>query len=187
METLDVSRLPREAMYGEGPNRVDLASVVHELQNTFQLWVSTEMIKPYTSFGFAAAHPFYHHSNFGWDDPYGFTWFVVGWGDEGNRYIANAVRKLRPALRTKRDTLDLRLNDPHLFQDKVESAEADGTFAWGDFAWGGATFVRVGNLIIPCALSCLREVEDDAGAKTTGGHIGARMLKVDQPDVFNKP
>jgi hypothetical protein len=33
-------------------------------------------------------------------------------------------------------------------------------------------------------VSALKEVEDDAAAKSIGGHVGATMLKIGNPDEF---
>ncbi len=174
---LDVSSLPRVAFYGSGDEEIELATIVLELGDTILLWERTSMIIANDSFGFAMANPFVDVSLL-WDDPYKFTWFTSGWGPDADRYIANAVRKLRAALRLGRDTLDLRITDPNAFIDIVDEQEPDGSFEWGDFPWGGATFVRVGDLVLPSAVSCLNEVEDDVVAKTISGHVGAKMLKL---------
>jgi hypothetical protein len=175
---LDVSRLPRESLYED---TINLASVVLSMRPSIEDWATSGLVKPNNSFGFAMA---FANENIPWDSPEAFVSFVVGWGPEGDRYIANAVRKLRAALRERLDTLTMRLEFPEKFQDNVESQEADGSFAWGDFPWGGATFVNVGDLTLPCSVSALKEVEDDAAAKSIGGHIGAAMLKVRNPKEF---
>ena len=148
---LDVSRLPRRGLWApdETSTAVDLATVVREMRTTIDQWADDGLIKPHASFGFAAAHnDSLAAGREDWDDPYRFTWFVVGWGTDGDRYVANAVHKLRALLRTGFDTLLLRQGEPGLFDTKVESMEADGTFLWGDFSWGGATVVQIGNLVI---------------------------------------
>lgn len=179
---IDVSRFPRELLFGPPDNQVDLGSVVMGLRSTFDSWAREGLVKKHSSFGFAVADPSSRFMDY--NNPYDFVWFVVGWGEEGDRYIANAVRKLRSALRFHRDTLDLRLSMPEGFQDTVPSVDENGEFPWGDFPWGGATFVRVGGITLPCSVSTLKEVEDDAAAKTIGGHIGATMLRVDHPSEF---
>jgi hypothetical protein len=78
----------------------------------------------------------------------------------------------------------LRQSEPHSFEQVVAQQEEDGSFRWGDFPWGGATFVTVGKHILPCAVSALKEVEDDAAAKAIAGHVGATMLKLDNPNEF---
>lgn len=184
---LDITSFSREAKFGVGGEAIDLASVVVScLAPVIKPWTKAELLEETDNFGFAMAYPGLDYASV-WDDPSAFTWFVVCWGHEGHRYAANALRKLRPALRWQRDTLELRLNqrDPEPFQDVVTSSKGDKTFVWGDYPWGGATFVRVGNFVLPCAVSCYKEVEDDAVAKTIGGHVGATMLKIKDPEEFN--
>lgn len=178
---LDVTRLPRQALYGPEENAVDLAATAAGLREAVDSWAQTGYVKKNTSCGFAAAHP---DSFSDWDDPYKSTWFVAGWGPDADQYIANAVRKIRAVLRTRKDTLALRLTAPELFQDPVESKQADGGFPWGDFPWGGGTLVSVGNIVIPCAVSALWEVEDDAVAKAIGAFVATDMLRRDQPHMF---
>jgi hypothetical protein len=122
---LDVTRLPRHSLYRGSLN---LASVVLDMRSSIEDWVNSGLVKPNDSFGFAMANPDKASS---WDDPYAFVDFVVGWGPHADRYIANAVRKLRAALRTNLDTLLIRINNPGHFRDIVESQQANGSFAWG--------------------------------------------------------
>jgi hypothetical protein len=181
---LNVSSLPREALYGPEGSQVDLASIVTGLRPIIDHMATDHIVKEHASFGFALAH--YHFTH--WDDPQQFTWLVVGWGSDGDRYIANALCKLRATLREHCDTLSIRQQYPSLrhFRDVIETQkrDEDGLFAWGDFPWGGATLVHSGDFILPCAVSCLKEVEDDAVAKMIGGFIGAAMLKLDYPHKF---
>ena len=182
---LDVSILHRKALYSIGNNSCWLENIVSSAKESIRQLASATLIKANNSFGFALGDAVQETNQKNWDNPYEFVWFVTGWGPDANRYIANAVRKLRPALRTGNDTLWLRQNAPHLFQDIVESKQGDANpFEWGDFPWGGATFVEVGDLILPCAVSALKEVEDDAVAKLLGGLIGATILKMNHPDEF---
>lgn len=180
---LDVSRLPTEAPYGPEGAQIDLASAVVGLRASVYEMGRHRLVKPVKSFGFAAAHPG-DPSALDWKDPYEFTWFVAGWGPDKDRYIANAVRKLRPTLRTKRSTLDLRMRGGKAFKKRVASQESDGSFKWGDFPWGGGVLANVGDIIIPVAVSTFLEVEDDAVAMLAGGLIGGRMLQLDKPDEY---
>lgn len=179
---LDVSSLPIKAFYGPEGGKVDLAPIVLAFRSTIKLWARSSLVITNASFGFAMANPFLDLRL--WDDPYQFTWFTAGWGPKRDIYVANAVRKLRPALRHGLDTLDMCITCPEAFINTVDEQEADGSFEWGDFPHGGATFVRVGDLILPSSVSCLKAVEDDPAAKTIGGHIGAAMLKLRDPDMF---
>ena len=179
---LDVATLPREAIHGG----FDLAEVALSMRAGIDELVRHGVVRPHASFGYAAGLPRRHAGPVpNWDDPTQLVWFVGGWGPELERYVANAVRKLRALFRTGKDTLELRINDPDAFQDIVASAEEDGSFEWGDFPFGGATFVHSGEIFIPMSVSCLREVEDDAVAKALGGMVGAQMLKVNNPEKYN--
>jgi hypothetical protein len=185
---LDVRELPRMAPYGPEEREVDLASRALRMLTTTQEWARLKVVRRSRSFGFAAAHPgtdpLISAAQTVWNNPYQFVWFVTSWGPEGDRHIANAVRMLRPTLRTGKDTLALRQSSPGQFWNVVES-EAKGMYPWGDFPYGGATTVRVGNIVLPCAMSGFREVENDLVAKSVGGYIGATMLKVDYPEMFD--
>jgi hypothetical protein len=185
---LDVRELPRTALYGPEGGEVDLASDVRGMRYTVQGWVRREVVRRTGSFGFAAAYPgsdpLISAAQGVWNNPYRFVWFVVGWGPDGDHYIANAVRMLRPTLRTGRDTLALRLSSPDQFWNTV-APEVEGMHPWGDLPQGGATVVRVGNTIIPCAVSGFREVENDFVSRSIGAYIGATMLKVDYPETFD--
>ena len=184
---LDVSRLPQEAFVGEGSARMRLESIPARLSGVVDDMARAGLIKANMSFGCAFAKPAEELSWVGyedWNDPYSFVWFVAGWGPDRDRYIANAVRKLRASLREDKDTLTLRIKCPGAFVDVVNSVDEDGSFPWGDFPWGGATFVHVGDIVIPTAVSCLREVEDDAIAKLLGGLVGAESLKIKMPEEF---
>lgn len=118
-----------------------------------------------------------------WNDPYGYVWFVFGWGPDWQKYAANAIRKMRALLRTGVDTLELQLFDSGRFQDRVVSEDDDHNYPWGDFPYGGATFTKVGNLYIPAAVSTLRAVEDDNVSRLYGGTVGQEMLKVRYPGL----
>jgi hypothetical protein len=185
VSTLDVGKLPQHAHYGTDTRETDLAYEVTRMRTTIGLWEQVKLVKPNKSFslGFAAARPKLNPVRPEWDDPYDFVWFVAGWGDDRERYIANAVRKLRASLRTGEDTLALRLGESDQFEDVVDSA-VGGKFPWGDFPYGGSTFVRVGNVLLPCAVDGFREVENDFVAKTIGGRIGSTMLQMDYPELF---
>lgn len=180
---LDVSRLPTEALYGPDGAQVNLATVVTGLRAATYELGRHELVKPVKSFGFAAAHAG-DPKALDWNDPYSFAWFVAGWGPDRDRYIANAMRKLRATLRARRSTLELRERGGKAFKKRVRSQEKDGSFKWGDFPWGGAVLTNVGGIIIPTAVSTYLEVEDHAVALLAGGLIGGRMLQLDKPDEY---
>jgi hypothetical protein len=171
--TLDVAALPHTYdLHG-----VDLTAMVGDfIRPAATNWAERGLIRQHHSFGYAVAWADPRHHD--WNHPQTYIWFVGGWGHESERYIANAVRKLRAALRTGKDTLYMRVIDEGAdFEHVVESVEPDGTFVWGDYPYGGAAFSEVINHIIPVAVSCLKEEEDDWMAKLIGGYIGAHLLR----------
>lgn len=177
---LDVRRLPRKAFF----MGADLEMIPWKMESVVPALANRGLVKANESFGFAMAHQGLVGSKV-WDSPYDFTMMVWGWGTDGDRYIANAVRKLRALLRTGADTLELRATGrSDAFQDIVESVEEDGSFTWGDYPWGGAVAVNVGGIELRGAVSCLKEVEDDAVAKLILGLIGAEMLELRMPEEF---
>ena len=141
------------------------------------------------SFGFAMAEPLLEgdpdDALCSWNNPKEYVWFVGGWGPERNRYVANAIRKLRPLLRHDEafSTLELRLNgETGAFRDPVESASVDpGKFLWGDFPYGGAVIRDMGVLMMVGACSGFTELEDDMVtgmilADLAGHIINANMM-----------
>lgn len=182
--TLDVSRIPgTQRIAGRDGNIVNLAAMVHLLRPTIEELAASNVIKQNPNFGFAMAHPgrrWQHHHT--WDDPYRLTWFATGWGEQRDRYVANAIRKLRPAQREHYDTLNLREHTSRdsahgKFYEVVESVEPDGSFAWGDFPYGGAVFVSFGSYQLLGAVSGLSEQEDHAVAGMILNVIGLQLAK----------
>jgi hypothetical protein len=184
---LYVYKFVRVAPYGPREEEVDLATLVEGMRPTLDYWAQLSLIKRSDSFGFAAAYPgaapTISAAQAAWDYPYKFVWFVVGWGPRGNTYIANAVRMLRPSLRTGKDTLALRQVKGSPFWNAVRPMIGD-IHPWGDYPRGGATIVRTGNIIVPCAVDGFREVENDFVAKTIGSLIGSTILKMAEPELF---
>lgn len=172
---LDVTSLPRECLYGKGEPELDLAGIVTDLRNAVEDLAHAELIKHNASFGFAMANPAENYHEV-WDRPEKLVWFVAGWGVDRDRYIANAVRKMRAAARQNHDTLSLGHDD---FNLTVESQEPDGSFAWGDFPYGGAAFAEIKGYRLLGGVSCLTEVEDHAVASLILGLVGAKMLERD--------
>ena len=120
-----------------------------------------------------------------WDHPEEFVWFVGGWGPSRDRYIANAIRKLRALLRPSYasyfqefSTLDIRFNVPEHFQDRVKSQDENGGFPWGDYPWGGGVVVTMGKeLTLIGAVSCLTEIQDDTVTRLILGGIGEQIVQ----------
>ena len=184
---LDVSQLPRNAVFRGADNaELDLCQHALEMRGVIEELMGQGSIKRSPNFGFAMAGPAsVEVLQLQWDKPYESTQLVVGWGDEAARYIANAVRKLRPMLRVGRDTLWMRTEASTQFRDSVDSVQDDGTFQWGDFPWGGGTLVGCGDLVLPVAVSGFSETEDDFVAKFIAGYLGTAMQRCMRPDLFN--
>jgi hypothetical protein len=180
---LNVTRLPSQRVYiCKDENTIDLREFLGQYYTPVAALAREGLVKHNDSFGFAMATPMdtdtYYDVVKLWDDPEQFTWFVGGWGPNKDRYIANAVRKMRALLREKADTLDLRFNNPGSFRDKIESV-VNGTYPWGDFPWGGACFVTMGDLVLAGAISCLSEIQDDFVTRLILSAIGERIVKGD--------
>lgn len=141
------------------------------------------VIKPQDSFGFAMMTPIQNDDLEAWisewNHPYAYTWFVGGWGPDGNRYIANAVRKIRPLLRRCMEfsTLDMVLHGrPGKFQDIVDQIDGNGNFPWGDFPYGGAARVSYGPVQLIGACSAFTQFEDHLVTELILGDLARRIL-----------
>lgn len=183
MKLLDVSSLPTQALFGPEGEQTDLAKLVKASRRAMYELGRRGLVKPVKSFGFAIARPEIP-STLNHKDPEEFIWFVCGWGPDGDRYIANAVRKLRAVLRTGKDTLTLRVEGSKAFKKRVPSMEKDGSFRWGDFPWGGGVLTTVGDYTLAGAVSCFLEVEDHAVAHMLNSSIGGMMMQLDQPKEY---
>lgn len=184
---LDVSTMPFERVYTcEDGSKIDLREFLDLHYDAVQALAGSGLVKAKESFGFAMLAPIWEDDPFPeddfWDKPEEFTWFVGGWGPDRDKYIANAVRKLRPLVRVGMtdegvdSTLCMRFENPSLFQDPVDSVNDDGTFPWGDFPWGGAAAVIMGPLTVAGAVSTFSEIEDDMVARLILGGIGQRIV-----------
>lgn len=192
---LDVSAMPFERVYTcDDGSEIDLGEFVDLHYDVVQALTSNGLVRANDSFGFAMAAPMWGEDlenrlaggDF-WDYPQDFVWFVHGWGPDRDRYIANAIRKMRALLRPHRiaegwgpltsdSTLEMRFDLPGAFRDKVDQQNPDGTFPWGDFPWGGAVRVDMGMLMLTGAVSCLSEIEDDMVARLILGGVGQRIV-----------
>jgi hypothetical protein len=131
------------------------------------------------SFGFALANPAADLSRV-WNIPSKLIAFAYAYGPEGDYYVANAVRKLRAAARTGKDTQELRLYYPHRFANVVEKKEPDGSFEWGDFPFDGAVHVYPVGRHLLGAVSALPKEEDPVAASLITNAIGLAMWHADQ-------
>lgn len=183
VRTLDITWLPQTQRVGSESSTVNLAAMVHLLRPTIEEFARLHVIKRSLSFGFAMAPPgrAWQHWHT-WNDPYQLTWFGTGWGHDRDRYVANAIRKMRAAQRVQADSLTIR-DSPEgtpfgRFSDPVQSVEEDGSFAWGDFPHGGAVFVNFGDYQLLGAVSALAPEEDHAVAAMILNVIGLQLRKV---------
>lgn len=165
-----------------GDNAVELSDVVDSLRPTMRLWQGSGLVRsrnndgsPVHNFGFAMVDPFRDLDEIDWDDPIDLAWFVGGWGPDMDMFIANAVRKLRPAVRNECDTLYLKHCDGNDFQDVVDSVDVEGRFPWGDFPHGGAVQLLMGHSTLLGAVSVYKEDEDCAAVAPFLGHIGLHL------------
>ena len=151
---------------------------------------ANNVIKSNASFGFVMLPPLWDgQEDFfvdEWDDPYAFTWFAGGWGSDSNRYVANAVRKIRPLLRINDEVSTLSMvlgSGPTEFEDVVEQVNDNGDFEWGDFPYGGASVVRYGPLELVGACSGFKQVEDHLVTELILGHLAKRILAESDPPL----
>lgn len=181
---VEVDKLPFEQSYKcKNGSIVNLREQLEALKTSINVLGSSGNIGQTKSLGFAMAEPTWYtnYNPNNWDDYMRFVWFVGGWGQDRDMFIANAVRKLRPMLRTQTDTLMIRhfryLQD---FVDPVDQIDADGNFPWGDFPWGGAVSLLMGGFYFGGAVSCFDDdVDDNIVATLAVGIIGKNIIRGD--------
>jgi hypothetical protein len=136
--TLDVASLPGSAVFTNEAGSIDFGELLMEkLEPLIITMEACGIIKKTENFGFAMAKPGIDLIDNPWDDPTRLVWMTIGWGPDQERYIANAVRKMRYSARTTFDSIECDVLD---FNTPVNSVEDDGTYLWGDFPWGGAAW-----------------------------------------------
>lgn len=171
---VDVTRVPRTALV----RGVDFADLTKRYMGP-SLACQSPVLRDHSSWGLVVTWPL----KATWDlrtllktDPYSVFWFATGDGDEQDRYIANAMRKVWPALLGEDDSLRLK-RQGHEFPNPVPSADDEGRFPMGSFPHGGAKLVWFGDLQGYGGLSALDETEDDVAA---GNGAGYAYAKADQ-------
>ncbi|MFZ1250004.1 MAG: hypothetical protein WAR37_00945 [Candidatus Microsaccharimonas sp.] len=184
---LDVSVFPQEQHYVLADGTVlEMKQTLETYYEVFQQLVAQGLLNGNDNFGFAMAKPveeldfkLHKHHN----KPDKFVWFVGGWGPNRDRYIANAIRKMRPLLRPEPDmpivdtsTLDFRFNDPKHFRKVVDSEQEEGVYQWGDFPYGGAVLAQYGPLILIGATSGFTEMQDDMVTRMILGGLGEQIV-----------
>lgn len=191
-KTLDVSVLPTvQAYISPGGNGLDVVAFLEEqVRPVISLLMTNGQIRDVDSFGFAMAMPLHRSmvtdmpavlSFGGWDDPEELTWLTWGWGPNRDRYVANAVRKMRYSARTLDDSI-VTQEDPGSIDTPVDSAAEDGSFPWGDFPWGGAAYVDVEEMAFLGASSALTQREDHHVTVLILSLLANAFHKLDHPD-----
>jgi hypothetical protein len=143
-------------------------------QPAIKALMASGVIATKDSFGFALAYP--GNRGFGdWDNPERLIALVIHWGPDGPRYVANAVRKIRPAARNLDDTQHLRTGRSWLFQDKVESKDDEGRFPWGDFPWDGAVWHSALGVSLLGAVSAFPQEQDPIVARLILGVLAEAL------------
>ena len=178
LEILDMSLFPRIAMIGS----IELSAEIERIARpAYEAMSAARAVQKHTSFGYAVTYPNASAKDF--NNPEKFLLLVGGWGPQWERYAANAVRKIRPVLRSRVDSLWLTVNKlsgamPDAFDDEVASANADGTFSWGDFPYGGAyTVDLIDETEVIVAVSCLAQEEDDTASRFVGGIVNQTLVR----------
>jgi hypothetical protein len=178
---LDIPSLPQETVYTGANGSVNMLEVVNSFRHVIDELARGGHVKATNSLGFAMAKPAYAPiDTHNWNKPDELAWFVGGWGPNRDRYIANALRKMRALARTCRSsTLAMKHVSPGLFENEVDSAEEDGSFAWGDFAYGGALRLRLNRLEIMGGVSGMTQMQDDFVTYMILATMAQHILEVD--------
>jgi hypothetical protein len=181
---LDVSEFPRHVTFRCADGTIlEMSDLLERHYDAIMGLAAADLVRSNDSFGFVMAQPLFwniQQLNRIWDDPDQFVWFAGGWGEDKERYIANAARKMRPLLRLNRagfqhtSTLQMRLDGPSHFEDTVPSSD-NGVYPWGDFPYGGAVIVQMGNLYMVGAVSALTQIEDDKVARLILGSVAQEI------------
>jgi len=171
--------------YCELRETVSLRSVVYRcriaiesLQHTGLLATVNSKGETIASVGFAMTNPnlTFEKVRELWDNPEGLIYMVGGFGDKWGQYAANGVRKIRPAVRKGKSSLQLNVFEPDSFIDKVESVDEQGRFPWGDFPWGGAVWIPLSNgKGFWIAVSAFKQDEDQLASYVYGGAIATEL------------
>lgn len=106
------------------------------------------------------------------DDPNALFDFYCGFGNASHRYAANALRKMRAAVRTGRSTQALRElggDAPFSQFENVVGVEDDSDLLWGEFPYDGAVVVEAKNGdLVYVSTSGFTKEQDHWFSETTG-------------------
>lgn len=186
--TLDVTTFPTTYIYKGVHGTAWFEDLIPKIKDVLTDWARQDLIRDtLDSFGFAISLLESDELEVKYDHPKEFINFVGGWGDDQQRYTANAIRKMRAAARTTSDTLEMvEFGSKHnvsMFENVVES-QVDGVFPWGEFPYGGAVFVSFGDRTLLVGVSGLTQEQDDFVAGFIGKLLGMAMYLVDkEPDA----
>ncbi len=112
------------------------------------------------------------------DDPAALFDFAFVEGDESQRYAANALRKMRAAARTGKDTAEL--NDDS-FENVVDgSTDSRDKLPWGEFPYGGARWYVRGNVCVLVGVSGFTQEEDHFLAGVVGEFCALKLTGHDE-------
>ena len=184
---LDVSQLPFDTKISFTETDYNMRKYITAWRPILSAMMDNGVLKQNKSFGFAMMPPMWHDERnerepwtYKWDNPYEYTWFVGGWGPDRDRYIANAVRKIRPLLRLDMYDSTLEMVDlaqpEQMFQDVVGQTDDNGNFPLGDFPHGGAVEIRRKSLTLVVACSAYTAEQDDLVSNMVGRDLVGRIL-----------
>lgn len=184
MDLLDMSRFATSYAYYGKRGIVSYEELLQQLKPAILALQEIGLIKDNASFGVAISIPYWEGdeklSGTFETAPETHVAFIGGWGEEWQRYAANAVRKMRPLYRndnacmTTQQVFDY---DKGSFDNPVDSVDAGGNYPWGDFPYGGGAWVQGGDVALCVAVSALHMIEDDAIAYLIGMLLGKKILE----------
>lgn len=186
-EPLDVSTFPRTLLYDGSEKSFFFEELNQTIQDIMYFLGVLGVVKRVDSFGFAVAVSDIAidsslEGSIEIDDPSTYVAFVGGWGPEQDRYIANAIRKMRASLDSdENDTIKITQDGVNEHYNTVESVDENGNFPWGNFAWGGSAYVAFGNYNHLVSVSALKQDEDDVASSIIGKLIGMKRHRANMP------
>jgi hypothetical protein len=179
VDSLDVSTLPRSLTYEGEYGSFELADLLPKIQHSIEFFASEGIVREEDSFGFAVVIDGVQWEDIDPDDPSTYISFVGGWGPRQDQCIANAVRKIRFALKIEDDSINVaQMPDDYEIDVSVPSATPEGTFPWGSFPHGGAVFLPFGKYENIVSSSALAADEDDLSSGFVGKLIGLNQHRV---------
>lgn len=177
---LDIRTFP---FHQTGKDGLDLAECIQQSRPILEQMTALGLIGPASkgSFGFAMADPFAAMSPDGYQhlyqDPHKLVWLVGGWGPDRDRYIANAIRKMRAAARTGLDTLLLATQEqPEAVFENFSSQSSATARYEEEYGFGGATFGYYRGRCLLFSVSTYPQEHDPVASLLVGSVIAAHLL-----------